>query len=99
MKTDLATSIIAAILGVLIAYFGCNFFIGELQDFKYTSIDSGVDANIDEPDNEVFNYKALNPTVEVYVGDCKEYDAEGNCAEPEDSEENEDNSGGEQENP
>lgn len=69
MKTDLASSIGAAIAGVLIAYFICNLFIGPIEDFTVKTVDSSVGAELVEPDPEVFNYKALNPTVEVYVGD------------------------------
>lgn len=69
MKTDLASSIGAAIVGVLIAYFICNLFIGPIEDFTVKTVDSSVGAELVEPDPEVFNYKALNPTVEVYVGD------------------------------
>ena len=29
-----------------------------------------IDTNIQEPDAETFNPYALNPTVEVYVGNC-----------------------------
>ena len=32
-----------------------------------------------EPDEEIFNPRALNPTVEVYVGNCKEFDYNGQC--------------------
>ena len=35
MKTDLATSIIAAIAGVLIAYFVTNLFMGPIEDVSY----------------------------------------------------------------
>ena len=69
MKTDLASSIGAAIAGVLIAYFICNLFIGPIDDFTIKTVDSSVDASLVDPNPEVFNYKALNPTVEVYVGD------------------------------
>ncbi|MBR3122491.1 hypothetical protein IKF28_03575 [Candidatus Saccharibacteria bacterium] len=79
MKTDLATAIGVTIVGVLIAYFTCNLFLGEPEDFSVKTIDSTVDASLAEPDVNVFNYKAINPTVEVYVGDCKEYNQYGEC--------------------
>ena len=83
MKTDLATSVIAAIAGVLIAYFVTNMFIGPIEDITYTTVDSKVNANLSDPDPEVFNYRALNPTVEVYVGECDEYNKDGECIEAE----------------
>ena len=79
MKTDLASSIVAAVIGLLLAYFVCNLFIGPIEDFSFTTVDTTVTAELIEPNPEVFNYKALNPTVEVYVGDCDEYDAYGEC--------------------
>ena len=96
MKTDLATAIGAAVLGVIISYFVCNLFIGELSDFSYKTVESTVDANVETPDPEIFNYKALNPTVEVYVGDCEQYDEEGNWAEPEDDNNDDNKNDGEQ---
>ena len=74
MKTDLFTSIAAAIAGVLIAYFVTNLFLGPIEDVSYKTVQSTVSADIADPDPEVFNYKAINPTVEVYVGECDEAD-------------------------
>jgi len=81
MKTDLATSIGVAIAGVLISYFVCNLFLGPVEDFTYKTVSSTVSTSITEPDVEVFNYRALNPTVEVYVGECDDYDQYGECLE------------------
>lgn len=80
MKTDLATSIGIAIVGVLIAYFVCNMFIGPLESFSFSTLDpnSNISADVEEPNSEIFNYKALNATVEVIVGDCQEF-ADGEC--------------------
>jgi len=72
MKTDLASSIGAAVAGILIAYFICNLFIGPIEDVSFTTVDSSIGTDLDEPSPEVFNYRALNPTVEVYVGDDTE---------------------------
>ena len=79
MKTDLATSIGVAIAGAIIAFVVCNLFLGEIEDFSYKSINASVGSDLANPDPEVFNYKAINPTVEVYVGDCTEYDSYGQC--------------------
>lgn len=74
MKTDLISSIGVAIAGVLIAYFVCNLFIGPIEDFTINSVTAKVDSTLSDPSPEVFNYKALNPTVEVYVGDDTDND-------------------------
>ena len=82
MKTDLTTSIAVAIVGILLSYFLCNLFIGPIEDVSFTNVNSSsLNLNIIEPSNEVFNYKALNPTVEVYIGDCTETDAYGECVD------------------
>ena len=83
MKTDLATAIGAAIVGFILAFFVTNLLTGEIEDFTYKTVETTVTTNLDEPDPEVFNYRALNPTVEVYVGTCTEYDSNGECIENE----------------
>ena len=79
MKNDLATAIIAAIAGVAISYFVCNMFIGSSGDFSFNTVDSSVSSDLAKPDPELFNYRALNPTVEVYVGNCTEFNMYGEC--------------------
>lgn len=80
-RNDLISAIVTAIIGVLIAFFVTNFFLGPMEDFSYKNIESNINSNLVEPDPEIFNYKSLNPTVEVYVGECTEYDQYGNCIE------------------
>lgn len=87
IKTDLATSIALAVVGILIAYFVTNIFIGPIDDYQYTTVDSSIGIDLDEPDANVFNYRALNPTVEVYIGDCTEFSEDGECIEGDSSSE------------
>lgn len=79
MKTDLATSIGLTIVGAAVAYFVTNMFIGPQEDVTIKTIESSVDLTLVEPNPEVFNYRAINPTVEVYVGECTEVDVNGEC--------------------
>ena len=79
MKNDLISSIGVAILGILISYFVCNLFIGPIEDVSFNVIDSSFSNDLADPNVEVFNYKALNPTVEVYVGDCTLFNEVGEC--------------------
>ncbi|MBR3132219.1 hypothetical protein IKG33_02320 [Candidatus Saccharibacteria bacterium] len=74
MKTDLASAIGAAIAGILLAYFITNLFIPKIEDVTYKTVEGTITTELTDPNVEVFNYKALNPTVEVYVGDCENYD-------------------------
>ena len=94
MKTDLATAIGAAIVGLIIAFLITGFFTGPIEDVTYKTIDSKVSTELADPDSEVFNYRALNPTVEVYIGSCVEYSANGECLETLEAE-NETNTEGE----
>lgn len=71
MKTDLVTSIGIAIVGAVIGYFICDLLLGPIEQISFKSVDANVSADLAEPNVDVFNYKALNPTVEVFVGNCE----------------------------
>ncbi len=81
MKTDLASSIGLAIVGVIVSYLICNILVNTwtTDSYKVTTIETTVSSDIADPDPNIFNYRSLNPTVEVYVGNCKEFGADGQC--------------------
>ena len=79
MKKDLATAIGTAIIGMLIAFFVTNLIVKPAEPVTFKTLDTKVSADIQEPSKEVFNSKSLNPTVEVYVGDCAETNELGEC--------------------
>ena len=81
MKKDLTTSIITAIITTVIAFLACNMLLPSIQDFSFKSIDDQLNYSLQDPNPEVFNYRAVNPTVEVYVGQCAEYNENGECIE------------------
>ena len=85
MKTDFITAIVAAIIGVAVSYLVVGNVIW--SDPKPITIKTleGVDPTVSEPNPEIFNYRAINPTVETYI-DCTNYDLSGNCLEPENQE-------------
>lgn len=85
MKTDLTTSIIAAIIGVVLAYLLCSILLPEIEAATIKTLSSSPDYNLKDPDVNVFNYRALNPTVEVYVGNCKKYNENNECIDNIDS--------------
>lgn len=68
MKFDLTTSIIAAVIGVAVAFFVSNLLIPGLSPTQFKTISGSTSYGLTEPNSEVFNFRALNPTVEVYVG-------------------------------
>lgn len=85
MKSDLATSIGASVLGVIVAFLICNTLLPEIEAESFKKLDDAASSyELVDPDPEMFNYRSLNPTVEVYVGDCDEYDIYGNCIDPDD---------------
>ena len=94
MKKDLASSIGLAIAGTIIAFLLCNLLVKQtwpINDFSLKKVDSSVNTDLVDPDRELFNYKALNPTVEVYVGNCSEFNSADECIEETDGTENADN--------
>ncbi len=80
MKADLFTSIATFIVGIIIAFVACNMILPEIGSFNIKNVNIDSSASLAEPDIEVFNYRAINPTVEVYVGTgCEAYDENGEC--------------------
>lgn len=79
MKKSLITVIIAAIAGFIIAYFVTNLFYPSIESVQIKTINNEVTSSIDMPSDDVFNFRSINPTVEVYVGQCKEYNENGDC--------------------
>lgn len=69
MKTDLATTLLAAVAGFVVAFLVVNFLMPELQSVSFKELSGNNTYSLAEPDVNTFNYRALNPTVEVYVGD------------------------------
>ncbi|MBQ8984967.1 hypothetical protein IJ076_00180 [Candidatus Saccharibacteria bacterium] len=79
MKTDVLYAIAAGIAGVVVAYIiTANVILPKPKPVAVKTLSSTASANIDEPNPEIFNYRALNPTVEVYI-DCSNYDIDGSC--------------------
>lgn len=71
-NSDIATLILIASASMLIAYFVTDGLIGKPanESVKVKTIDS-ISAEIQEPDENIFNKDAINPTVEVVIGDQK----------------------------
>lgn len=97
-NTDIALVVLIAAVSVGVSYWLGNLILGDPSEdtYKVSYVDV-VDANINEPDVEVFNPHGLNPTVEVIIGKCKEgekYDKETRrCVEDKDKNKKEDNGG------
>lgn len=79
MKTDLATSIVVFIVGTVMAYFAVNLLMPESDSVSIDTVNGDTNYSLVTPNEDIFNYRAINPTIEVYVGQCESYDANGNC--------------------
>ena len=79
MKQELTTTILTALVGVVAAFFITNMVVPSLQGISIKTLNDTLNYTLKEPDTEIFNYRAVNPTVEVYVGRCEAYDDNGNC--------------------
>lgn len=68
MKSHLITSAIVFIAGTVVAFIASNMIMPGIEDFNIETINLDSATTLSDPDAEVFNYRAINPTVEVYVG-------------------------------
>ncbi|MBP5512415.1 hypothetical protein J6X90_03445 [Candidatus Saccharibacteria bacterium] len=98
-QSDIFSIIIIASVGTMASYFAVNALLPnpDLAHAEIKTIDP-ISIELAEPDPEIFNPTAINPTVEVFVGECEDIDQNGilsreeliNCGKiVEDREENE----------
>ena len=79
MKVDLTTAIITGILGVIVAYLvTSNLLLKNPTPVTIKTLGTSIGTDLNDPNPEIFNYRALNPTVEVII-DCSNYDINGTC--------------------
>ena len=72
VQKELLTALITGIIGFVAAFFITNLFVGDTGKVTIPTTDSSVSTELSDPDPEIFNFKSLNPTVEVYVGQNQE---------------------------
>ncbi len=65
--------ILIASISIMVAYLGAKAIIGDVnnESVKVKTADP-ITATVTEPDQKVFNDKAINPTVEVFIGGDKQ---------------------------
>ena len=70
-KTDIALIILIAAISILLSFwiFGLIF---EDPSEKYVKIEyvDNISSSLEEPDIESFNVNSVNPTIEVFMGEC-----------------------------
>ncbi len=78
-QSDIFTLVLIAGIGTLAAFFACNAILGDPNkaSTSFTTLNKVISSELAQPDPEVFNSYAINPTVEVYVGDCEDIDRNG----------------------
>lgn len=68
-KSDIAMIILIASISVLVAYFVAKAVIGDVQNESVqVKTADPITTDVTEPDPTVFNSDAINPTVEVIIG-------------------------------
>lgn len=71
-KSDIAMIILIASLSALVSYFVANAFIGDVKNESVkVQTAEPITTNVAEPDPTVFNSDAINPTVEVIIGNSR----------------------------
>lgn len=77
-QSDIFSILLVSSAGILIAFFGCNAILGN-PDERTASfrVIEPISNSLATPNPETFNPEAINPTIEVYVGDCQDVDRNG----------------------
>lgn len=78
-QSDIFTLILIAGIGTIAAFFVCRTILGDPNQAstKFKTINRTISSSLVNPDPEIFNSTAINPTIEVYVGDCEDIDQNG----------------------
>lgn len=69
-KSDIAMIILIASISMVVAYFvvkSIPLFQGTNEPKKVSTFQQ-ISSDVDDPDPDVFNDGAINPTVEVFIG-------------------------------
>lgn len=69
-RTDIAMIILIASVSMLVSYFVAKSVLGDIQSEAVTvKTADPISPEVTEPDTRVFNEDAVNPTVEVFIGE------------------------------
>jgi hypothetical protein len=68
-KSDIAMIILIASISILLAYFAAKTIVGDVQNQSVkVKTTEKISTDVTQPDPSVFNSNAINPTVEVIIG-------------------------------
>jgi len=78
-QSDIFVLILVAGIGTLASFFICNMILGDPNEatVEFKTVSSVIEPDLVDPNPEIFNSTAINPTIEVYVGDCVDMDRNG----------------------
>lgn len=78
-QSDIISLILIAGIGTLAAFFACNAILGDPDKAttEFTALNKVITKDLVAPNPEIFNAYAINPTIEVYVGNCEDIDQNG----------------------
>lgn len=78
-RSDIYSLVLIAGIGTLASFLACNAILGDPNEAKveFTTVREVLTSELASPDEEIFNSTAINPTIEVYVGDCEDIDQNG----------------------
>lgn len=78
-QSDVFSIIFVAGVGMFASFFACQAIMGDPNEavISFTTLREPITASLVSPEPDVFNSTAINPTVEVYVGDCADRDGNG----------------------
>lgn len=69
-RTDVAMIILIASISMLVSYFVAKSVLGGVQSEAVTvKTAEPISSEVAEPDTRIFNQNAVNPTVEVFIGE------------------------------
>ena len=77
-QSDIFTLILVAGIGLFCSFFVVQLLLGDPKEAMVTfRTVVPIESSLVDPDPEVFHSSAINPTVEVYVGECEDIDQNG----------------------
>ena len=72
-QSDIFSVLIIATVGTLASYFAVNALLGDpnMSSEQIKTIQE-ISPTLEQPDSELFNFSALNPTVEIIIDECQD---------------------------
>ena len=77
-QSDIISIVLVASVGALMAFFGARALLEE-QEPTTTTFNRvvSIETTLTEPDSELFNEDAINPTVEAKIDSCEDTNGNG----------------------